>query len=119
MEKHEKIEVYSRDDAWKKAQELFPGDYEQDEPGSKNAGYPVYRQVGGPSWISDLGTRLELTIVDNNGNCETVNIWIEDRKIHSGGSPGDRDRPAEGAGSDQRDPAGRGSDENQYRENRD
>lgn len=80
MEKRERIEVYNREDAWKKAQELFPGDYEQDELGSKNAGYPVYRQVGGPSWISDIGTMLELTIVDAKGNCETIRIWIEDRK---------------------------------------
>ena len=45
-----------------------------------NAGYPIYRQNGGPSWISELSDRLELTIVDAKGNCETINIWIEDRK---------------------------------------
>ena len=80
MEKREKIEVYSRDDAWKKAQELFPGDYDVDSFASSNAGYPIYRQNGGPSWISELSDRLELTIVDAKGNCETINIWIEDRK---------------------------------------
>ena len=83
MEKSEKIEVYSREDAWKKAQELFPGDYEQDELGTKNAGYPVYRATDktNGSYISDLGCRLELNIRHNDGSEHaTINIWIEDRR---------------------------------------
>ena len=76
----DRIEVENRNEAWSKASSLFPFDFEKDEFASSNAGYPIYRQNGGPSWISELSDRLELTIVDAKGNCETINIWIEDRK---------------------------------------
>lgn len=74
----------SRDAAWQKAKSIFPFDYERDEQSSQNAGYPVYRatrESNNNSWISDLGTRLELNIVDGKDReCSTINIWINDRK---------------------------------------
>ena len=80
----EYYEFTNRDEAWQKAKNIFPFDYEQDELSSKNAGYPVYRATrdsNNNSWISDLGTRLELNIVDGKDReCNTINIWINDRK---------------------------------------
>jgi len=80
----EHYEFESRDAAWQKAKSVFPFDYEKDEESSKNAGYPVYRatrESDNNSWISDLGTRLELNIVDGKDReCNTINIWINDRK---------------------------------------
>ena len=79
----EHYEFTNRDEAWQKARNIFPFDYEHDELSSKNAGYPVYRATceSNNSWISDLGTRLELNIVDGKDReCNTINIWINDRK---------------------------------------
>ena len=76
--------VKNRKEAWKKAAELFPTDYEKDINSSNRAGYPVYRSNVDSMfyyWISDLSTSLEL-----NMGAETVKIWIdeeaaEDEKI--------------------------------------
>ena len=69
--------VASREEAWKKANEIFPTDYEKDEAASARAGYPIYRSTatdaGVTDWISDLGARLELNL--KNG-AKSLNIWI-------------------------------------------
>lgn len=69
------IKVDSKKAAWDLAGRLFPTDYEKDEPGTKKAGYPIYKSTNPEvnAWISDLGDRLELNYP--NGNSE--NIWIE------------------------------------------
>ena len=79
----DRIEVENRTEAWSKASSLFPFDFEKDEFASKNAGYPIYRATDktNGSYISDLGSRLELNIRHNDGSEHaTINIWIEDRR---------------------------------------
>ena len=84
MTAKEHYEYTTRDEAWQKAKNVFPFDFEKDESASERAGYPVYRatrESNNNSWISDLGTLLELNIVDGkDGECKTINIWINDRK---------------------------------------
>lgn len=81
MASQNKIVAESRNEAWSKASSLFPFDFEKDEFASKNAGYPIYRAIGKTqSWISDLGSMLELSIENDKGNIETFRIWIEDRR---------------------------------------
>ena len=72
------ITVHSAEEAWQKANEIFPTDYEQDGAASARAGYPIYctTRQGFTAWISDLGTRLELNLPE----LETVNIWIEEEE---------------------------------------
>ena len=68
------IHVDSIAAAWKKADEIFPSDYEHDTKRSARAGYPVYFSTGAEyAWISELRERLEL----NMPNGDTVNIWID------------------------------------------
>lgn len=68
--------VNSRAEAWRKADELFPTDYEHDARASLNAGYPIYWSTasGVNAWISDLNTTLELNMPDGS----TVRINIDD-----------------------------------------
>ena len=68
--------VKSTTEAWNKANEIFPTDYECDDQRSERAGYPVYSSTAEGHWydyICDLGDRLEL----NLSNGDTVNIWVE------------------------------------------
>ena len=67
--------VFSRKQAWERANALFPTDYEQDTRASQNAGYPVYWSTaqGVNAWISDLNTSLELNMPDGS----TIRIWID------------------------------------------
>lgn len=71
-----KMKVKSREEAWNKADIIFPTDYAKDEARSSRAGYDVYYSTaeGAAAWISDLGDRLEI----NLENGETVNIWIDE-----------------------------------------
>jgi len=74
MTKH--FTVRSISEAWNKANEIFPTDYERDGDRSSRAGYPVYSSTADGHWydyICDLGDRLEL----NLSNGDTVNIWIK------------------------------------------
>lgn len=89
-----RIEVRTRDEAWHEASRRFPTDYAQDMPATQNAGYPLYRSTadGNTSWISDLGNRLELNIMQMDGSVKSTNIWIrrepditETRKWDAGG----------------------------------
>lgn len=71
------MKVKSMNEAWSKANEIFPTDYEQDNKSSERAGYPVYRSTAEGhyyDYICDLGDRLEV----NLSNGETINIWVED-----------------------------------------
>lgn len=76
--------VSSRDEAWTKANELFPTDYEQDTQSSSRAGYPIYRSTADGMtnyWyntICDLGCRLEINLCGENWDGETINVWIEE-----------------------------------------
>lgn len=72
------IKVRSREEAWKKANELFPTDYLKDDHCSANAGYPIYTSTmdGNNSWISDLNTSLELNIYQGKV-IKTIRISIE------------------------------------------
>lgn len=68
--------VKSVEDAWKKANEIFPTDYEKDEESSQRAGYPTFRSTADGhyyDYICDLNDRLEV----NLSTGETVNIWID------------------------------------------
>ena len=58
--------VRSKEDAWRKADELFPTDYMKDDVSSENAGYDIYKSTlkGMNAWISDLGNSLELNLAD-------------------------------------------------------
>lgn len=73
------IKVRNQEEAWMEANRLFPTDYEKDEVASMRAGYPIYRSTaeGENSWISDLGDRLELNIMQEDKSVESTNIWIE------------------------------------------
>jgi len=69
------MNVTSRKEAWRMANELFPTDYTKDEKSSNNAGYPIYRSTAEDhyyDYICDIGSRLEI----NLSSGKTVNIWI-------------------------------------------
>lgn len=70
------MKVKSVEEAWSKADVIFPTDYAKDEVKSKRAGYPIHYSTasGVHAWISDLGNRLEVNLEDGS----TVNIWIEE-----------------------------------------
>lgn len=72
------ITTHSVNEAWSKANEIFPTDYEIDSRASKNAGYDIWwsTRPGCAAWISDLGNRLEV----NLENGDTVNVWIEEEE---------------------------------------
>lgn len=82
-----KMKAMNIKEAWAMADEIFPTDYEKDEQGSKNAGYPIYRSTLSADctdkyqpWycqISDLGSRLEVTVTMADWTQEVTNIWIE------------------------------------------
>lgn len=63
------ITVKNAAEAWREADRRFPTDYIKDEKSSEAAGYPIYKSTvdGNESWISDLGTSLELNI--KKGGC--------------------------------------------------
>ena len=70
------MKVKSKQEAWRKADIIFPTDYMKDNIRSNRAGYDIYYSTaaGVDAWISDLGDRLEV----NMENGETVNIWIDE-----------------------------------------
>ena len=70
------MKVKSKQEAWRKADIIFPTDYIKDDIRSTRAGYDIYYSTaaGVVAWISDLGDRLEV----NLENGETVNIWIDE-----------------------------------------
>lgn len=70
------ITVNSTEEAWRKANELFPTDYEHNSEYSRNAGYDIYTSTVSTerAWISDLGVALEL----NFSNGDTIKIHIEE-----------------------------------------
>lgn len=66
----------SAEEAWNKANEIFPTDYAKDEDSSQRAGYPIFRSTADGhfyDYICDLNDRLEV----NLSTGETINIWIE------------------------------------------
>ena len=78
--------VKSTAEAWNKANEIFPTDYERDNQRSERAGYPVYSSAAEGHWydyICDLDDRLEL----NLSNGDTVNIWVEADEIEGDDQP--------------------------------
>lgn len=70
------MKVRSKNEAWNKADVIFPTDYIKDEVRSKKAGYDIYYSTvqSVHAWISDLGDRLEVNLETG----ETINIWIEE-----------------------------------------
>lgn len=76
----EHITVQSTEEAWSKANELFPTDYEYDTNRSAKAGYPIYWTTCSDAiaWISDICVALELNIQHENGEIETIKIDIEE-----------------------------------------
>ena len=62
------IVVTSKEEAWRKADEIFPTDYIKDDRSSENAGYDIYKSTlkGMYAWISDLGSTLELNLADGS-----------------------------------------------------
>lgn len=74
--KNRHFRVKSAEEAWNKANEIFPTDYAKDEGSSQRAGYPIFRSTSDGhfyDYICDLNDRLEV----NLSTGETVNIWIE------------------------------------------
>ena len=70
------MKVKNMNEAWSKANEIFPTDYQQDTKSSERAGYPVYRSTAEGhyyDYICDLGDRLEI----NLSTGKTINIWVE------------------------------------------
>ena len=78
------ITVSSMEEAWKKVNEIFPSDYEEDAGSRDRAGYPIYRSTAKSvknyyyNYICDLGCRLEVNLCDENWDGETINIWVEE-----------------------------------------
>ena len=70
------MKVRNKQEAWNKADVIFPTDYMKDEARSARAGYDIYFSTadGTYAWICDLGNRLEVNLPTG----ETVNIWIEE-----------------------------------------
>ena len=71
------ITVNSVSEAWQKANEIFPTDYEYDNGSRERTGYEIYRSTvteHNYDYICDLGDRLEI----NLSNGDTVNIWIDE-----------------------------------------
>lgn len=70
------MKVTSREEAWKKVNEIFPTDYEKDEAASGRAGYDIYRHptLNYYNRICDLGCRLE--VLTGEYGETVVNIWI-------------------------------------------
>lgn len=67
------MKVKNIQQAWYEASKFIP-DYFKDYDASKNAGYPIYRNIDNPyDYICNLGDRFEV----NLGSGKTVNIWIE------------------------------------------
>lgn len=62
-------------EAWNKAGEIFPTDYELDGQRTAGAGYPIYYSTadGVNAYICDLGDRLEVNLPDGS----SVNIWVK------------------------------------------
>lgn len=66
----------SAEEAWNRANEIFPTDYAKDEESSQRAGYPIFRSTADGhfyDYICDLNDRLEV----NLSTGETVNIWSD------------------------------------------
>ena len=72
------ITVHSVREAWNKANELMPTDYEYDTDRTRRAGYPIYFSTCDSviAWVSDLGNRLEV----NLPNGDSVEVWIEEEQ---------------------------------------
>lgn len=72
------MNAINKAEAWKKANEIFPTEYEKDEAASKNAGYDVYRHptLNFYNRICDLGDRLE--VLTGELGEDVTNIWIMD-----------------------------------------
>ena len=72
---------FTREEAWREADKLFPTDYMKDEVKSERAGYPIYVSTadGNDSWISDLGTRLEVNVISSSYH-STTNILIKEEE---------------------------------------
>lgn len=70
-------------EAWMMASEIFPTKFEQDEAGSQNAGYPIYRSTSENlpnahyNYICDLGNSLEINLCGPNWESKTIRISIE------------------------------------------
>lgn len=66
-------------EAWRMADDLFPTDYTLDYNKTERAGANIYVSTadGNDSWISDLGTRLEVNIVEG-ATCKSYNIQIDE-----------------------------------------
>lgn len=74
--------VKTRDESWNKVNEIFPTDYELDIASSDVAGYPIWRSTvkDNGSWISDLGTTLEVNLQEGN-RIRTIRINIMQEPI--------------------------------------
>lgn len=72
----------TRDEAWAMASTAFPTDYELDIASSDVAGYPIWRSTvkDNGSWISDLGTTLEVNLQEGN-RIRTIRINIMQEPI--------------------------------------
>lgn len=70
------MNVKTKEDAWAKANKIFPTEYKKDESFSERAGYDIYRHptLNYYCRICDLGDRLEVLTGEHGENI--TNIWI-------------------------------------------
>lgn len=73
--------VKNKEEAWRIAKLIFPGDFMMDMQSSLNSGYPIYKSCDVEEFekyaprICDLNDRLEVVLNDADF-FGTVNIWI-------------------------------------------
>lgn len=78
------IPAHSVSEAWQIVNRYFPSDYEKDEIGSKNAGYPIYRSTSESlpnafyNYICDLGNCIEVNLCDEDWQGSTIRVEIRD-----------------------------------------
>ena len=83
MKKHESIRnekslaVATKEQAWRKANELAGFDFSLDEESTATAGYPIYAADNKRerSYIADLGNTIEINYIDES-YCESFHIRI-------------------------------------------
>jgi len=78
------IPAHSVSEAWEIVNRYFPSDYEKDEIGSKNAGYPIYRSTSESlpnafyNYICDLGNCIEINLCDEDWQGSTIRVEIRE-----------------------------------------
>lgn len=76
-----KIEVKSKEEAWRLARKILQADCDIISERSEKAGYLFFCSLGNPNdYVRDLENRLEINFCREN---KTIDIWILEEKRHS------------------------------------